>query len=179
MKVIEDKLNNRKAALQMRNSFAECGLNRNKSSIITQEILNSNEFKVSKNIALYYPIKNEIDITGILNVKYKNFYLPRCNNGSLEFVLYKGKDYLKVGLYGIFEPIGEAIKPEILDIIYVPALMANSNNYRLGYGKGYYDRFFETNIINALTLIIVAREFISDDFVQDNHDYKCHGIISA
>ena len=179
MIIEQDKKLNRMVAQQMRNSFAECGINRNKSSIIVSKILDSSAFKVSKNIALYYPIKNEIDISGILKARFKNFYLPRCNEGKLEFVKYTGDENLKIGSYGIKEPIGEAINPEILDIIYVPALMANSENYRLGYGKGYYDKFFAQNNINALTLIVVARELISDEFRHDKFDYKCHGIISA
>ena len=179
MIIEQDKKLNRMVAQQMRNSFAECGLNRNKSSIILSKILDSNEFKVSKNIALYHPIKNEIDISGLLKARFKNFYLPRCADGKLEFVKYSGDENLKVGSYGIKEPIGEAINPEILDIIYVPALMANKDNYRLGYGKGYYDRFFRENTINALTLIVVAKELVSDEFQHEECDYKCHGIISA
>ena len=84
-----------------------------------------------------------------------------------------------MGKFNILEPIGEKINPSILDLIYIPALMANNNCYRLGYGKGFYDRFFAVNTTTAKKLIVVAKELVLDDFVQDEFDYKCDGIISA
>lgn len=174
MKTICDKKELRKIALEKRALFS-----RDKSIEITQKILNSDEFKIAKNIALYLPIKHEIDITGLLNFKSKNFYLPRCNNNDLEFVKYNDINSLVLGKFNILEPIGDKIQPDILDIIYIPALMANSACFRLGYGKGYYDRFFKKYNLKAKKYIIVARELISDEFMQDEFDYKCDGIISA
>lgn len=164
----------RKIALSKRAEFKV-----DKSALIVRKILNSSEFNNAKNIALYYPINHEIDLTGIIQVKNKNFYLPRCVDNNIEFAQFCGFESLKMGKFNILEPTSEKINPEILDLIYIPALMANKKCYRLGYGKGFYDRFFKNNKINALKLIVVANELINDNFIEDEFDYKCDGIISA
>jgi 5-formyltetrahydrofolate cyclo-ligase len=44
--------------------------------------------------------------------------------------------------YNILEPIGNnMVAPEILDLIFVPLLAFDKRGYRVGYGKGYYDRY--------------------------------------
>ena len=164
----------RKIALSKRADF-----NKNKSVLIVHKILNSEEFKNAKNIALYYPINHEIDITGILNTEDKNFYLPRCKDNEIEFVKFCGFNFLTKGKFNILEPLGDKIEPNILDIIYIPALMANKKFYRVGYGIGYYDRFFHANSLTATQLRIVATELISADYVEDKFDFNCDGIISA
>ena len=171
---ITDKTSLRKFALEKRATFS-CDL----SVQISHEILTSSDFKKATNVAIYLPIKNEIDISGLLNVQDKNFYLPRCSENELEFVKYNGMESLKLGKFDILEPVGEKINPEILDVIYIPALIANSSCYRLGYGRGYYDRFFANFNIKARKYIIIAKELILDDFIQEKHDFKCDGIISA
>lgn len=46
--------------------------------------------------------------------------------------------------WGIYEPAGgNIIDPQELDLIFVPLLVADKNGYRVGYGKGYYDRFLQ------------------------------------
>ena len=164
----------RKVALSKRAEFSK-----EKSALIVQKILNSSEFKNAKNIALYYPINHEIDLTGLLQIKDKNFYLPRCVEKNMEFAQFCSLESLRKGKFNILEPTSEKINPQILDIIYIPALMANKRCFRLGYGKGFYDRFFKNNQINARKLIVVANELINDNFIEDEFDYKCDGIISA
>ncbi|MDD4908777.1 MAG: 5-formyltetrahydrofolate cyclo-ligase, partial [Candidatus Omnitrophica bacterium] len=49
---------------------------------------------------------------------------------------------LKVGPYGVWEPVAETlVKPEDLDLIITPGLAFDKKGNRLGRGKGYYDRF--------------------------------------
>lgn len=44
--------------------------------------------------------------------------------------------------YGILEPInGTILETMEIDIVFVPLLAFDENGYRVGYGKGYYDRF--------------------------------------
>lgn len=179
MILTNDKITLRKQALQLRKTIALSGELKNKNSIIVQKILNSQDFKKAKNIALYYPIKNEIDLTSLFRCLDKKFYLPRCVDNELEFVEFQGLDKLVLDQYNILTPIGNKINPEILDVIYIPALMANNNHYRLGYGKGFYDRFFAKNNIKAKKIIVVASELLSNIFVQDKNDIQCDTTISA
>jgi len=172
MITVVDKKTLRKQALEKRAEFS-----RDLSIKIMHKILNSPEFKFAKNIALYMPIKNEIDLTDLFKIRDKNYYLPRCNNNELEFV--KFDNNLVDGAFGILEPKGDKINPEILDIVYIPALMANKKCYRLGYGKGFYDRFFAKNNIKAKKIIVISNELISDEFVEDKFDFQCDEIISA
>ncbi|MDR3713895.1 MAG: 5-formyltetrahydrofolate cyclo-ligase [Puia sp.] len=53
-------------------------------------------------------------------------------------------DY-KENAYGIWEPAaGELIRPDLLDLIFVPLLAFDLRGNRVGYGKGFYDRFLKT-----------------------------------
>lgn len=179
MITLNDKKQQRKIAKEVRLSLYASGLISQKSREIVSKILNSPDFQNAKNIALYYPLMGEIDLRGLLGLSGKNFYLPRCSGSDMEFVLYQGEDFLMDGDFKIKVPIGDAINPELLDLIYIPALMANKKNYRLGYGKGFYDRFLSKYALNSKKFIVVARELVSSDFIEDKFDYKCDGIISA
>ncbi len=178
----EEKLSKndlRKFALKKRGQLAYSAQNPIKSNNIISLILNSSDFKKAKNVALYYPIKNEIDIMAITKAKEKNFYLPKCQDNELFFVKYQGIKNLQKGAYSIPECTGQIINPNILDIIYIPALMANKRNYRLGYGKGFYDRFFKKYDLKAKKIIIIAKELVDENFIEDTFDYRCDGIICA
>lgn len=165
-----DKKTLRQLALKKRASYMTDAI----CHSVVLNILNSSDFKKANHIALYYPIKNEVDITPILKAKDKTFYFPRCIDNNLEFA--KGDAFVK-GKFGIKEPSGEKINPKILDLIYVPALMVNKACYRLGYGKGYYDRFFRNNSIKAKKIAILPSCLISDEFVQDSFDMPLDSII--
>jgi 5-formyltetrahydrofolate cyclo-ligase len=44
--------------------------------------------------------------------------------------------------FNILEPLdGDVIPPELLDIVFVPLLAFDRNGYRVGYGRGFYDRY--------------------------------------
>ena len=54
------------------------------------------------------------------------------------------KDKFSVSRYGVLEPIGEAYEGEI-DCIVTPLLAVDLKGNRLGFGGGFYDRFFACN----------------------------------
>ena len=67
--------------------------------------------------------------------------MPKIKDGNLlKFTEWSEKDVLLVNKFGIPEPI-ETQKSFFPDVVLVPLLAFDNNKNRLGYGKGYYDRF--------------------------------------
>ena len=94
-------------------------------------------------IALYYPSNFELNILKVLELKYfsnKTILLPVAEkNNLMKFYPWKKNDVLTVNEFGMLEPI--KTKAKIPDIIIVPMLAFDKDKSRLGYGKGYYDRY--------------------------------------
>ena len=106
-------------------------------------LIKSNCKKKKLNIALYYPANFEVNIIGFLENKYlskKNTLLPAIEgNSQMNFFPWKKNKVLFVNKFGLLEPI-KAIAM-IPDVIIVPLLSYDKEKYRLGYGKGFYDRY--------------------------------------
>lgn len=69
-------------------------------------------------------------------------YCPRVEGKEMQVVAY-GEDFT-ISSWGIREPVGEPFEGEI-DYAIVPFLAVDKQGNRLGYGGGYYDRYFERN----------------------------------
>ena len=71
---------------------------------------------------------------------------PRINyeEVSMEAVLVNDATEYVANRYGIAEPQGEDILgPQLVDIVFVPLLVYDVSGYRVGYGKGFYDRYLK------------------------------------
>jgi 5-formyltetrahydrofolate cyclo-ligase len=103
-----------------------------------------NKFKKNSfKLALYYPSNFEVDVLKILEnncLSNKDILLPVIQKkNNMNFFSWKKNEVLFVNKYGIPEPIRSTIK--IPDIMLVPILVFDNSKYRVGYGKGYYDRY--------------------------------------
>ena len=147
----------------------------NISNKITDNILKSNIFSDSKNIMIYYPLENEIDVLGLMNAKNKNFYLPRMNDTNLECCPFRIGDKLNSTKYKIKEPYTNCIECSQLDLIVIPALAIDKNGNRLGYGGGFYDRFLsDVRKINQSfkTLVPISHDLVFDEIPHEDFDIK-------
>ena len=61
-------------------------------------------------------------------------------------------------------------------MVIVPALAVDINNYRLGYGGGYYDRFLK-KCVNAVKVVTLPKELLVDLLPFDEHDVKVDKIL--
>lgn len=70
-------------------------------------------------------------------------YLPKLTHSEwMEAVPKDVNSYLILNKYNIAEPVSdEFIDPQLLDAVFIPLLAFDERGYRVGYGKGYYDRF--------------------------------------
>ncbi len=66
---------------------------------------------------------------------------PRLESGALAAVPFGPETDMIESGWGIREPAGEQIDPQTIDLVVVPLLCFDEKGHRVGYGKGYYDRF--------------------------------------
>ena len=94
-------------------------------------------------IAIYYPSKFELNVIKLLefnSILAQEILLPAIDkNNLMNFFSWKKKEVLYVNKFGMLEPSKTKVK--IPDIMLVPILAFDKNKHRLGYGKGYYDRY--------------------------------------
>ena len=119
--------------------------------------INTNFKKDDLKLALYYPTSFETNVLKLLENKYmidKNILLPVIEKENImNFFPWKKNQVLLVNRFGILEPIKTKFK--IPNIILVPILAFDKNKYRLGYGKGFYDRYlnkYSKKFSNILTV---------------------------
>jgi 5-formyltetrahydrofolate cyclo-ligase len=145
------------------------------SQIIVEKIKNLDIYKTSKNIMLFYPMTHEIDLRELTNDCSKNFYYPRVSGENL-LVCPNNNEYIK-SKFGVLEPTSNPVNPEILDLIFVPALAVDKNFYRLGYGGGYYDRFLQNyHLITTVTPIF--KELTTEKLPTEDFDKPINYIVT-
>ena len=112
-------------------------------------------------IALYYPSNFELNVLNFLefkNILTKDILLPVIDKKNfMDFFSWKKNDILFVNKFGILEPIKK--KAKIPDLILVPTLAYDKNKYRLGYGKGFYDRYLSKYLKQFKNILSVGVAF--------------------
>tara|TARA_X000000950_G_scaffold108766_1_gene137131 strand:- start:104 stop:655 length:552 start_codon:yes stop_codon:yes gene_type:complete len=125
------------------------------------DFIKSNFKKDDLKLALYYPTNFETNVLKLLENKYminKNILLPVIEKENvMNFFPWKKNHVLLVNKFGILEPIRTKFK--IPNIILVPILAFDRNKYRLGYGKGFYDRYLNKYLKKFNNILTVGVAF--------------------
>ncbi len=131
-----------------------------KSKIICDTIMNRYPDRDMK-VCLYFPIRNEVDIRPLFSF-YRNIYLPITSGDEISF--FKFKERLVPGRFGVMEPEQTEPLSGIPDLVIVPGVAFDTLGNRVGYGKGYYDRFLDGKACNTVG---VAYDFQIADEIFD------------
>lgn len=136
-----------------------------------------------KNIALYYPSFYELDVLKIANIgffKKFNFLLPIISKtNSMNFHKWKKGEVLVLNKLGIPEPLKS--KKIIPTIILVPLLAFDKDKNRIGYGKGYYDKYLNRFLKSNKKILTVGVAFSFQKYHKlptNNYDHKLDFIIT-
>lgn len=135
-------------------------------------------FRYADIVLMYAPTGEEIDILPLANIAFergKRVAFPRCDtvNRTMTYRFVKSLDDLKPDAYNIREPGPDA---EIYDpvsdcspaICFVPGLVYDRRGYRLGYGKGFYDRYLGD--FHGGTLGVIYSDFIVNSVPRGRFD---------
>ncbi len=148
-------------------------------------LLNKKFNKKRINLSIYYPTNYEVNIYKLLDLLKKkgnlNLLLPIVNSkNTMSFVKWSFLDTLKVNKYGILEPLN-AKKIMEPNIILVPLLAFDYRNYRLGYGKGYYDKYLNKYLKLNKKIMTIGIAFSFQKYNKlpiSNYDVKLDYILS-
>ena len=101
----------------------------------------------------YWPIKSHYEINTLPITDYLSFKIPGLRvcfpktdfaQTKLQAIEVEKETSFEMNHAGIGEPTtGELIYPEELDMVFVPMLAYDKKGFRVGYGKGFYDRYLQ------------------------------------
>lgn len=105
--------------------------------------------------------------------------IPKIKDDHLESFYFEGLHQLEKNSFGIQEPKqGTQTPAEKIDLVLVPLLLADKNGNRLGYGKGYYDRFLKTCRKDCIRAGVSLTQPV-DQLPAEAHDEKLTHLITA
>lgn len=148
------------------------------------EKLSAHPYFLSANtLLLYYPIQGEPDLlplakTALSFGKRVAFPISDPQTCTLSFRLVSSLSELCAGAYGIFEPTADAplAENDSLTLCVVPALSFDRFGFRLGYGKGFYDRFLAA--FRGRSIGLIDSRLLTDTLPRDEYDKRVDLIIT-
>lgn len=133
------------------NIASEYNLKKEFDQKICRTVTTLASFRFADTVLIYAPMGTEIDVTDISLAALqtgKKVAFPRCEpkTSTMCYHYVDSLDMLKPGAYSILEPDGSLSEYSFSDpkraVCIVPGIVFDESGYRLGYGKGYYDRYF-------------------------------------
>lgn len=142
---------------------------------VTNRIQLLPEYRQAESIFIYVNKKDELETTRLIDISLKSgktVNVPLCvNETEISFYTIQSLTELRPGAFGLLEP-NPAVSGQaaVYDraICLVPGLAFDKKGYRIGYGRGYYDRFLENTVMFSAGLCY--EELLCEDLPIEPHD---------
>ena len=158
-----DKKEYRRIALKERKTLAD------PSKLLIKKLIDSKILENAKRIGIYYPLPYEINPLSLIDkYKDKEFCFPKTIGDDIRFYLDENKGFLK-GAFSVYEPISDIlVDRDNIDAFIIPCVAITKDNKRIGYGKGYYDRYLEG--YKGIKIALNYKELVNVDVDSDIFD---------
>ncbi len=155
---------------------------REHNNIAIQRILMSlRAIQNAKSVFCFISHGSEVDTHGIINqlVAQKiQLAVPKImESNTMSAILFRNWQELEAGQLGILTPRDNTDIIEKFDVTITPGLGFSANGSRLGYGRGYYDSWFQRND-GGLKIALAYEMQIQIDLSSDEHDIKVDMIVT-
>ena len=151
-----------------------------REKLLLDNLFSMPEFLAANTVMLFANLPDEIGTFSLIDkciAMGKKVFLPVINGDDMTACEFKGE--YKIGKYGIKEPItphSSLLTPNSIEFILVPGVAFSPNGYRLGRGKGYYDKFL-SKYSNLFTVGVCFREQFYLDIPTEPHDIPMHRVM--
>ena len=179
MFIMNNKEEIRKKSIEIRKNITNTDI---KSNIIFEKIINLDIYKKSKVIGIYNSLSSEVNTNKIIEYSFNNgkiVVLPKIVNNDIKFYkIEKDKKYIK-SKFGVLEPIGiedKYILKDNIPLMIIPGVSFDKNKNRMGFGKGYYDKYLENS--NTYKIGICFQEQICEKLIVNSNDIKMDIVIT-
>jgi 5-formyltetrahydrofolate cyclo-ligase len=116
------------------------------SASIAERVLDLPEVDRAGTVMAFWSFGSEVDTAPLiagLHARDVGVVLPRVVGGDMEPVAYVPGDPVRATSFGACEPAGSTtLDPAAIDVVVTPAVAFDRSGRRVGYGGGFYDRFF-------------------------------------
>ena len=166
--------------IKVRVSAISANERRKREEILHNNLFSMPEFLDAKSVMLFANLPDEIDTFSLIDKCIsmgKKVFLPVINGDDMTACEFTGE--YRLGRYDIKEPVtphSSLLTPNSIDFILVPGVAFSPNGYRLGRGKGYYDKFL-SKYSNLFTVGVCFREQFYLDIPTEPHDIPMHKVI--
>ena len=167
----------RKYYLNIRDNIEDKDIKDNK---IHNKLMNNKYINDCKLILVYVAFNNEVDTINLINYFLKNklIAVPKIENNIMNFYYIKSLSELKKGKYNILEPVTNNMVNDFTSCVSItPGVCFSRNLYRIGYGKGFYDKFYSEHR-EIYKIGLTYDECIIDNFNVDMYDQKLDLVIT-
>ncbi|MEW6042637.1 MAG: 5-formyltetrahydrofolate cyclo-ligase [Thermoproteota archaeon] len=149
------------------------------SKKIQKNLKKVQEYQAAKTVAAYYSIGSEVrthDILQDILSNGKTLALPRVEDDHLVFCKVLRFEDLEKGEFGIMEPKQNCPQIDEFDVILVPAIAMTKGGQRLGYGRGYYDRFLADR--KSSTIALTYSRFVVKNIPSSKNDVVIQWVVT-
>ncbi len=151
-------------------------------ALVQRRCLELDALASAATIALYSPVRGEVDTSALLRwalAQGKTIVYPRVRDDGLDFHVVKTVDELRIGAFGVLEPSGTAtVAVDGIDLFIVPAVAFDCDGYRLGYGKGFYDRALPARAADSVLVGVNYSTQITAVLPREQHDIPVDILVS-
>lgn len=177
--ILAEKRSLRKQILKMRDEMP-FAVRSAKSKQILSTLSKTELYRKADRILFYIDYQSEVMTTPLITqalAQGKRIYLPKVTGNEMAFYRIDDIENLAEGYKGIREPMGGALFEEnaAAALMIMPGAVFDKSRHRIGYGKGFYDRYLERMREKNIKIATVALCFECQ--MLDAVPYEIHDIL--
>ena len=184
---MEEKKRLRKQILALRDAMP-ADEREEKSRRIAEMLVSMPLYDGTDILLTYVNYQSEVDTTDLVNKALadgKRVFAPKVSGETMEFYQLTGMEDLQEGYKGIREPVcgemfdAETVKGQMLMLM--PGAVFDEECHRIGYGKGFYDRYLKRLLktgISVQTLALCYECQVLSKIPFEKHDVRPQAILT-